>query len=88
MASSNSYFQAFALGLPSGLKAPPVLTARGEYDLADHIVLCARRFGVPVVERPEMCGVLSDLQLDAQIPVELFEAAAALLAEIGAIARR
>jgi flagellar biosynthesis protein len=88
MASSNSYFQAFALGLPSGLEAPPILTARGEYDSADHIVACARRFGVPVVERPEMCVALSELELDAEIPVELFEAAAALLAEIGAIARR
>jgi type III secretion system FlhB-like substrate exporter len=35
-----------------------------------------------------MCVALSELELDAEIPVELFEAAAALLAEIGAIARR
>jgi flagellar biosynthesis protein len=88
MTSSSTYFRAFALGLPSGLEAPPRLSARGEYDLADHIVACARRCGVPVVERPEMCAALSELAVDEEIPVELFEAAAALLAEIGALAKR
>ena len=80
------YFQAFALDLPQGASAPPVLSARGEYDLANHIVDVARRYGIPVVEKPEMCEALNEVELDAEIPVELFEAAAAVLAEIGALA--
>ena len=32
-----------------------------------------------------MCAVLEDVELDAEIPVELFEAAAAVLAEVGAL---
>jgi flagellar biosynthesis protein len=83
-----NYFQAFALELPKGPTSPPVLSARGEYDLAGHIVACAKRYGVPIVERPELCSALEDLELDAEIPVELFEAAAAVLAEVGALARR
>jgi len=80
------YFQAFALGLPQGGESPPVLAARGEYTLADEIVRIARRFGVPVVERDDLCSALAPLPVDQQIPAQLFEAAAALLNEVGAIA--
>ena len=82
----KQYFQAFALDLPKGTASPPVLSARGEYDLANHIVACARKYGIPVVEKPEMCAALQEVELDEEIPVELFEAAAAILAEVGALA--
>lgn len=82
---SKKYFQAFALNLPKGSESPPVLSARGEYDLANFIVACARKYGIPVIERPEMCSALEELEIDAEIPVELFEAAAAILVEVGAL---
>jgi flagellar biosynthesis protein len=84
---NDRYFQAFALDIPKTDEAPPVLSARGEYDLANFIVQCARKYGVPVVERPELCSALEDLDVDQQIPVELFEAAAALLVEVGAMVK-
>lgn len=84
---NTKYFQAFALDISRSDGTPPVLSARGEYDLANFIVQCARKYGVPVVERPELCSALEDLDVDQQIPVELFEAAAALLVEVGAIVR-
>jgi type III secretion system FlhB-like substrate exporter len=83
--SHRRYFQAFALELPKGTEAPPVLSARGEYDLANHIVACAKKHGIPIVERPEVCSMLENLELDQEIPQELFEAAAAILAEVGAL---
>jgi flagellar biosynthesis protein len=85
MDNSSKYFQAFALGFPDGEDAPPALTARGEYGLADEIVRLARRFGVPVVEREEIAESLAPLELDQRIPPELFEVAAALLVEVGAL---
>jgi flagellar biosynthesis protein len=85
MTKSSTYFQAFALGFPDGEDAPPALTARGEYGLADEIVRIARRFGVPVVEREEIAESLAPLELDQPIPPELFEVAAALLVEVGAM---
>lgn len=88
MKKQAAYFQAFALGLPNGADAPPALTARGEYALADEIVRLARRFGVPVVEREDLAQSLSPLQVDEQLPAELFEAAAALLAEVGALGHK
>lgn len=81
-------FQAFALELADGASSPPTLSARGEYDLAQQIVAFARKHGVPVVERPELCGALASLELDEQIPAELFQAAAAILAEVGALRDR
>jgi flagellar biosynthesis protein len=85
MAKSSNYFQAFALGFPDGSEAPPALTARGEYGLADEIVRIARRHGVPIVERDEIAQSLATLEMDQRIPSELFEMAAALLIEVGAI---
>lgn len=79
---NKKYHQAFALELPNGLESPPTLSARGEYNLANFIVACAKKHGIPVVERPELCAGLSDLEIDTEIPTELFEAAAAVLREI------
>jgi len=75
-------FQAFALDMPGVAGAAPRLSARGEYELARNIVACARKYGVPIVERPELARGLAELPVDEEIPVELFEAAAALLAEL------
>jgi flagellar biosynthesis protein len=85
MTKSSTYFQAFALGFPDGEDAPPALTARGEYGLADEMVRMARRFGIPVVERDDVAESLAPLELDQRIPPELFEVAAALLVEVGAM---
>jgi flagellar biosynthesis protein len=83
--AKSTYFQAFALGLPRGVDTPPVLAARGEFSLADFIVACARKHGVPIVERPEICGALAGLEVGQEIPMELFEVAAAILAEVGGL---
>ena len=81
----TKYYQAFALELPAGQENPPVLSARGEYRMANYIVACAKKYGIPVVERDELCSALEDVEIDTAIPTELFEAAAAILREIGAI---
>lgn len=84
MAESN-LFQAVALGFPSGEESPPAVVARGEYALADYMVAVARAHGVTVVEKPDLCEALAPVELDQSIPQKLFEAAAALLVEIGVL---
>ena len=79
------YFRAAALGFPNGEDAPPVLVAHGEYALAQMIVDAARRFGVPVVEEDALSDSLSHVEVGEEIPSDLFEAAAAILAEVGAL---
>ena len=82
---NRSYVEAIALGFPHGDDAAPSVTVKGELDVASHIVAFAKKHGVPVIERPELCEALGGLPLDEQIPRELFEAAAAVLAEVGAL---
>lgn len=80
-------YQAFALDFPDGESSPPSLAARGEFIIAHFMVLVARKYGIPIVERDEMCGMLEDVQVGQSIPRRLYEAAAAILVEIGAIQR-
>jgi len=86
--SNKNIFQAVALELSADSSDPPTLSARGEHEIAAHIIACAKRHGVPIVERPELCNALAELELDQTIPSELFQAAAAVLAEVGALISR
>jgi type III secretion system FlhB-like substrate exporter len=52
------------------------------------MVEVARRYGIPVVEKPEMCSLLDDVEVGTSIPESLFKAAAALLVEIGVLGGR
>ena len=86
--SNSDLFQAVALGFPDGDDAPPAVVARGEFDMAAFMVSVARKHGIPVVEKPEMCAMLEGVDVGESIPQRLFEAAAALLVELGIIAPR
>lgn len=86
--SRKDLFQAFALGFPHGEDSPPTVVARGEFDTAAFMVSVARRHGIPIVEKPEMCAMLEDVEVGRSIPERLFEAAAALLVEIGVLGQR
>ena len=50
--------------------------------MAALIVKLARRFNVPVVEKPTLARVLSTLDTDQHIPQSLYEAVALLINEI------
>ena len=65
-----------------------MVTARGECDLAAHMVAMAKRHGIPVVEKPELCVLLSDVEVGCSIPESLFRAAAALLVELGVLGEK
>lgn len=70
-------FQAVALRY-DGVRAP-VLTAKGDAELARRIVEEARRQGVHVTEDPQLLSLLARLDLDQEIPPALYAAVAAVL---------
>lgn len=70
-----------AVGLEYGSDTPSV-SVSGEERQADEIVRLARRYSIPVIERPALARALTDLEIDRTIPVELYEAVAVLLAEL------
>lgn len=74
--------RAVALEVLEEERAAPLIAALGEQRIARYIVECARRHGIPIVERPELCDSLCECEIDDQIPMELFEAAAVVLHEV------
>ncbi|RME61366.1 MAG: hypothetical protein D6780_01830 [Candidatus Dadabacteria bacterium] len=73
---------AVALGYDELKDEAPILLAKGQQRLADEIVRIARKYGVPVVQRDALAKMLNRSEVNEEIPVELFEVVAYLLAEI------
>ena len=68
-----------AVALEYGMNAVPVVTAKADADLAEHLIEEARRQGVYVTEDPQLLALLSRLNIDQEIPPELYTAVAVIL---------
>jgi len=56
-----------------------VVTAKGDAELAQKIIEEAQRHGVYVAEDPQLLALLSRIDIDKEIPPELFTAVAVIL---------
>lgn len=70
--------QAVALAYQENDRAPRVV-AKGYGDLAERIMLEAKRQGIYVHDAPELVALLMQLDLDAEIPAGLYQIVAELL---------
>lgn len=70
---------AVALSYKKGVQAPKVV-AKGYGDLAERIIECAKKADVFVHDAPELVSLLMQVDLDQQIPVQLYRAVAEVLA--------
>lgn len=77
---------AVALKYAPGTSAPTVV-AKGRGLIAEEIISRAREHGVFVHESPELVALLSRVDIDGQIPPELYIAVAELLAWIYQVER-
>ena len=57
----------------------PIVTAKGEEEMAFAIIEEARKRGVHVAEDPQLVAVLSQLKLDEEIPEQLYATIAVVL---------
>ncbi|MDN3718722.1 EscU/YscU/HrcU family type III secretion system export apparatus switch protein [Roseibium salinum] len=57
----------------------PVVTAKGAGSIAEQIEKLAREAGVPIEENPMMAEALSQIEIDQEIPIELYQAVAVLI---------
>lgn len=80
MREDRRILQAAALGYDRGRDAAPRLLARGGGDVAANILARAEQHGVPIERDPDLLQCLGPLQVGADIPVEAYEAVAAILA--------
>lgn len=68
-----------AVALKYDSETAPVVAAKGTGTVAEQIEKLAREAGVPIEENPMMAEALSQIELDQEIPVELYQAVAVLI---------
>jgi flagellar biosynthesis protein len=68
-----------AIALEYGAHAVPMVTAKGDGAVADMIVEEARKQGVYVSQDPQLLALLSRLNVDDEIPTELYTTVAVIL---------
>jgi len=71
--------RAVALRYSPGQDASPVVVAKGKGHIAETIMQKAKEHGVPVQEDASLVEVLSKLDLNQQIPQELYQLVAEIL---------
>ena len=68
-----------AIALEYGKNPVPVLTAIGEDLMAEAIIAEAKKQGIHITEDPQLVALLSTLELNAEIPENLYVAVAVIL---------
>jgi flagellar biosynthesis protein len=68
-----------AIALEYGRRKTPVISAKGQDDLAQKIIEEALKHGVYVAQDPQLLALLSRVDLDAEIPPEMYTAVAVIL---------
>ncbi|MEI8146144.1 MAG: EscU/YscU/HrcU family type III secretion system export apparatus switch protein [Alphaproteobacteria bacterium] len=70
---------AVALAYEHGVDAAPRVTAKGRGLIAERIVESAREHGVTIEGNPILAEALSGVELDREIPEELYRAVAEVI---------
>lgn len=68
-----------AVALEYGLNPAPIVVARGEGDLAREILRRAQEQGVWIAQDAQLVALLSRVELEQEIPPELYTAVAVIL---------
>jgi len=71
---------AVALAYDRAAGEAPRVTAKGKGELAERILETARQHGIVIEESPILAAALSQVELDDEIPEELFKAVAEVIA--------
>lgn len=78
--SENTAPPTTAIALRYDGSGAPRVTAQGEGHLAEHIMKVAKEHGIPLYEDAHLASVLSQIELGAEIPANLYMAVAQVLA--------
>lgn len=74
--------QAIAIHYDADKGQAPKVTAKGSGFVADEIIKIAKKNAVPIYQNQTLAGALMAVELDREIPAELFQAVAEVLAYI------
>ena len=76
----NEMTVAAALKYDTQKDAAPKVVAKGQGTVAEKIIELAKKNNVPIKSDPGLVQILSKLDIDEQIPTELYKAVAEILA--------
>ncbi len=77
----NKYTKkAVALKYDREIDGAPKVTAKGKGKVAEKIIEIAKKHDIPIKDDPDLIEVLSSLEIDEEIPSEIYVAVAELLA--------
>lgn len=84
----NKRKQAVALKYQAGIMEAPKVVAKGKGYVAENILKTAKEHHIPVQEDPSLVEVLGKLDLNQQIPPELYQVVAEILAFVYRLDKR
>ncbi len=79
MSENDKSGKKLAVALQYENEGAPVVTAKGAGSMAEQIERLAREAGVPIEQNPMMAEALSQIEVDQEIPIELYQAVAVLI---------
>lgn len=82
MAKESERDKAVALRYNKELENAPRVIAKGEGNVADKIIALAKANDIPITEDSDLIQLLSAVELDEEIPSELYDAVAEILSWI------
>jgi len=68
-----------AVALEYGKRTAPVMTAKGQGDMAELIIEEAKKQGIHITEDPQLVALLGQLELNEEIPESLYVAVSVIL---------
>ena len=77
--------QAVALTYDRESASAPKVTAKGKGKVALKIIELAKKHDIPIKDDPDLIEVLSSLEIDEEIPAQIYVAVAELLAFVYSI---
>ncbi len=80
MVSKKELKKAVALRYDRSQDEAPKVIAKGQGRVAENIIELAKEHGIPIKDDPDLVEVLASLELDQEIPAEIYVAVAELLA--------
>lgn len=88
MSKQKPIRKAVAVTYSSGNYEAPIVSAKGKGHVADSILNKAKEHGIPIQEDKALIELLSSIELNQQIPAELFQVVAEILAGVYRMERK
>jgi len=79
MKETKTLTDSFAISLEYEGSGAPKVTAKGRGYIAEEIINTARKNNIPIQSDPNLVGLLSQVELNQEIPETLYEAVAQVL---------